>query len=115
MARVGEPGERGGPFISVIIDHTEVQRVPLTDPISIGRNLDCELWLDDPRLSRTHARIEPAIEGDGWAVVDLDSRNGTFVNAQRIKERQALNHKDIVTIGRAHLAFYARGYIPQRP
>src|SRR5215212_1278175 len=115
MARIGEPRERGGPFLSVVIEHTEVQRVPLTGPITMGRSLDCDLWLDDPRLSRQHARLEHAIEGDGWAVVDLNSRNGTFVNAKRVHERQALNHKDTITIGRAHLIFFARGYMPQRP
>jgi pSer/pThr/pTyr-binding forkhead associated (FHA) protein len=111
------PRERGPAYLTVVVDNREVQRRPLdaTTAITLGRSLDCDLWLDDPRLSRTHCRLEPALEGDGWVVIDLNSRNGVYVNAKRIDGRSALNHRDVITIGHVHLKFSAHGYVPPRP
>lgn len=64
----------------------------------IGRNLECWLTLDDELTSRCHARIHVA---DGQAEVeDLGSRNGTFVNDRRLKDRQPLKAGDRIRIGR---------------
>ena len=106
--------QRGGPFIVVVVSYRELHRRPLDKPIVIGRSMDCDLVLGDTILSRHHCRLEPARAGDGWAVVDLNSRNGTFVNANRVKERQALLNGDVVTVGRAHITFHASGYEPPR-
>ena len=107
--------ERGPAYLTVVVDNKEVQRRPITGAVTLGRSLDCDLWLDDPRLSRAHCRFEPALEGDGWAIVDLGSRNGTFVNNKQVIERQPLNHRDVITIGRAKVKFHAYGYLPPRP
>jgi pSer/pThr/pTyr-binding forkhead associated (FHA) protein len=104
----------GGPFISVVENNRETHRRPIDKPLVIGRANDCDLALEEPILSRHHCRLEPSREGDGWAVVDLNSRNGTFVNAVRVKMRQGLRHRDIITVGRAHITFHAHGYIPPR-
>ena len=105
---------RNAPYITAVYNHEVVQRMPLTGPIVLGRGLDCNLWVEDAILSRHHCRIEPALEGDGWAVIDLKSRNGTFVNAKRV-ERAALNDGDVISIGRVHIRFHAKGYVPPRP
>jgi diguanylate cyclase (GGDEF)-like protein len=47
-------------------------------PLIIGRDADCDLKIDDPSVSRRHARIQPGL--DGHYAVDLQSTNGTFVN-----------------------------------
>lgn len=55
------------------------------DSIVIGRGSRCRVRLvDDPYFSRYHFRIE--INPPLCHLVDLQSRNGTFVNAQRVKE-----------------------------
>ena len=105
--------QAGGPYITVIEDNRETQRRPLDKPIIIGRHLDSDLVLEEPILSRRHCKIEPTTDGR-WAVVDLGSRNGTFLNALRLKERTALAHGDIVTVGRAHIKFHSTGYNPPR-
>jgi pSer/pThr/pTyr-binding forkhead associated (FHA) protein len=113
----GLPRERGSAYLKVIVDNAEVQRRELpasTTTFVLGRSLECDLWIDDPMLSRKHCQLEQALEGDGWVVIDLNSRNGTHVNAKKI-ERSPLNHKDVITIGRAHVKFYAHGYVPPRP
>jgi len=48
----------------------------------IGRDEACELFLDDPMISRRHAEVSHA---DGhWWIADLGSRNGTLVDGERI-------------------------------
>jgi pSer/pThr/pTyr-binding forkhead associated (FHA) protein len=118
MVRGPSPArERGAAYLTVIIANKEVQRKPITglNAIVIGRSLDCDLWIDDPMLSRRHCQLEPALEGDGWVVTDLDSRNGTHVNGKHIVERTPLNHRDVITIGKVHIKFHAHGYVPPRP
>lgn len=51
--------------------------------VTIGRS-GCDLVVDDPELSRRHARIE--LKGDEIVLKDLDSTNGTFVDEERIRE-----------------------------
>ncbi len=45
--------------------------------LTIGRDADNEVVLDDPQVSRHHARIE--FDGMNYRIVDLDSRNGTYL------------------------------------
>ena len=106
---------RGGAYLTVIVNHQEAQRKPIASTITIGRHLDCDLWIEDPQLSRRHCQLEEALEGDGWVITDLGSRNGTCVNAKKITERTPLNDRDVITIGKVHIKFHARGYIPPRP
>jgi predicted component of type VI protein secretion system len=115
MFRGMTPLGRGGPFLTVTVNYREVQRRPLAGPMTIGRAIDCDLTIDDPMGSRRHCHIEPAVEGDGWALTDLDSRNGTLVNGKRITQRTPLNNTDIITVGKVHITFHASGYQPPRP
>ena len=52
-------------------------------PIETGRADDCALSLNDPRISRRHARVER--EGGGYAVVDQGSANGIFAGENRVE------------------------------
>lgn len=49
----------------------------------VGRSSDCELVLKHPTVSRRHAAI--SVENSSITVQDLGSRNGTFVNGERIQ------------------------------
>ncbi|NPD26875.1 sigma 54-interacting transcriptional regulator [Corallococcus exiguus] len=53
--------------------------------------------LDDPRLSRGHARLTR--EGRSWCVEDLGSRNGTFLNGRRLQARSPLTWGDVLRLG----------------
>jgi len=67
--------------------------------LTIGRGPDCELVIDDRSVSRHHARIEPA--GDGHAIRDLESRNGTWVRGERVGTSPVpLTHGDEIGLGR---------------
>jgi diguanylate cyclase (GGDEF)-like protein len=65
-------------------------------PSVVGRHSECEIWLDDDGVSRRHARIVPA--GDGFAVQDLGSANGTFIAGMRVTYH-ALSDGDVIHFG----------------
>ena len=54
-----------------------------TDRTRVGRGTDCDIILVDPLCSRVHAELMR--EDDGWWLRDHNSRNGTFLNGQRIE------------------------------
>lgn len=61
----------------------------------IGRRSDCQIFVPDMRVSRQHARIIK--DGGRWAVEDLGSNNGTFVNGNRVQTFD-LRHEDEIQI-----------------
>lgn len=70
--------------------------------VSIGRGLDNTVALPDDEFSSTrHARIE--IGHETARVVDLNSRNGTFVNGERVINARALQLEDVVRVGATEL------------
>ena len=65
-------------------------------PVTIGRDPDNDLPIDDTKLSRRHCRI--ARTPEGIVVEDLESSNGTFVNGLR-SQRHVLDAGDTILIG----------------
>ncbi len=77
-------------------------RVPLLPlPFRIGRSPDAELVLGSPRVSKLHAEIDA--NGRGYVVRDLGSRNGTFVNGERVIGERPLQAGDVVHIAHREL------------
>ncbi len=70
--------------------------------ISIGRGVDCQLPIADPLASRVHAVL--SFDDGQWIVRDQGSRNGTFVNGQRI-DKAALDAGHEVRIGDLRFEF----------
>jgi two-component system, cell cycle sensor histidine kinase and response regulator CckA len=68
----------------------------LRDELLIGRSSRCDIVLHVDPVSRRHARVTR--EAGGYLIEDLNSRNGTFVNGQRI-ERRRLVVGDRITVG----------------
>jgi hypothetical protein len=71
--------------------------------VTIGRGGQNTLVLNDDGVSQQHAEVGP--KGDGYAVKDLGSRNGTFVNDQRIEREKRLAGGDIVAVGGTKMLF----------
>jgi diguanylate cyclase (GGDEF)-like protein len=64
----------------------------------VGRGTEADLWLEDPAISRRHARI--ARRNDGrFMCEDLGSTNGTFVGGRKVEGRCDLQNADRVQIG----------------
>ncbi len=72
--------------------------------VTSGRHPDCDIFLDDVTVSRKHAEFVK--EGSGYAVRDVGSLNGTYVNRQRI-DGATLRTGDEVQIGKFRLVYYA--------
>ena len=66
-----------------------------------GRAPVCDLVIDDPSISRRHARFR--VHGHRCQVTELGGRNGTFINGRRITEGE-LVAGDTVTLGHVALA-----------
>jgi two-component system, NtrC family, response regulator HydG len=83
------------PFVFAFLTMTTGARVGAHFPLRrdrenrLGRGLDCDVVLSDPLASRVHAIV--VREGDQWLVRDLTSRNGTYVNGQKIDEASLLD------------------------
>lgn len=72
-------------------------------PVIIGRQRESDLMLELEAVSRRHARIVPV--GDGYAIEDFGSRNGTFVNGTRVATTTKLRDGDVIVICDAELVF----------
>lgn len=83
------------------------RRVALEMPrVTIGRAVSNHVALThDGRASRLHAVLErlPA----GWCVRDLSSRNGTFLNGERVERDRPLRAGDEITVGGTRMVFRA--------
>ncbi len=80
--------------------------------ITIGRGGENTIPLIDERASRVHCAVEP--DGTGrWLVRDLNSRNGTKVNDQRI-ESQAIKPGDVIKVGNHEFLVESVGGAPDK-
>ena len=81
----------------VLVQGNEQKNIVLNrTPFSVGRKVDKDLVIADPRVSRDHALI--VLETDGFFLVDQGSKHGTFVNGERV-QRQKLERNDRLEFG----------------
>ena len=78
---------------TINLDHT---------PFTVGRKVDKDLVIADPRVSRDHALITS--EDGQFCVVDQGSKHGTFVNGERV-QRKTLERNDRVEFGVRDVAY----------
>ena len=76
-----------------------------SERLSVGTLESNDVVVDAEGVSRVHAVIERF--GESWCVRDLGSRNGTFVNGDRIIGEHALHSGDEILLGRLRLLFHA--------
>lgn len=69
----------------------------VASPMTIGRSEGNEIIIADSEVSRRHARIIP--QGSGFAIEDMGSTNGTFVNGRRITTLTPLTDGDTIYLG----------------
>lgn len=115
MALLGEPGRA---VISIIIisgtRKNDKLDLRLDDSVLIGRASEAHLLLEnDDLVSREHAKIILPKE-NGLAhvpmICDLNSKNGTFVNDERISKAHALKEGDLIKLGSTILRIAAIKY-----
>ena len=81
----------------------EVYKLTPGNTMTVGREPESRIVLDDDKCSRRHAEIE--LDGDGWFIQDLSSRNGTKINGTKITQRERLTTGDVIGIGDLELLF----------
>ena len=65
--------------------------------VSIGRNVNNDIQIDNLSVSKNHAQITR--DKDSYQVQDLNSTNGTYLNEKMVSKAE-LKHKDILTVGK---------------
>jgi pSer/pThr/pTyr-binding forkhead associated (FHA) protein len=105
--------EEGGTLEDVRIEGTALvvrsgggrsgETFPLdSDRVEVGRSPDCDVFLDDVTVSRSHATLFK--DDTGYTIEDGGSLNGTYVNRRRV-ERARLEDGDEVQIGKYRLTY----------
>ena len=84
-----------------------VVHVPLagTNSWRLGRGSQCSIVLEDDLVSRNHAMIQRT-DSAHFILIDMGSRNGSFINGRRISTPVRLRNGDKVTLGNAQMVFY---------
>ena len=98
---------RGEPFLLFKDGAGAEVIVALTGPLTVGRRPERDVALTwDTEVSRLHAELHPA--GPDWTVVDDGlSRNGTYVNGERVNGRRRLSDGDRIVFGETPVTFRA--------
>ncbi|MDX9865683.1 MAG: FHA domain-containing protein, partial [Anaerolineaceae bacterium] len=77
--------------------------IPLNQPvINLGRMLDNQIAIEDPRVSRKHAQLR--IMQNHYMLIDLNSTGGTYVNGQRIHQA-TLKPGDVISLAGVPLIY----------
>jgi len=71
--------------------------------IIIGRSPNSDIQIDNLGVSNQHARLIK--QKDQYAVEDLNSTNGTYLNDEQIT-KAILKHNDVITVGKHNLIIY---------
>ena len=91
------------PVLKLSIGESILKEIQIgTEPITIGRSPQSEIFIDNPAVSFRHAKI--FAEGGIYYVQDMSSLNGTFLNGLRITQAP-LSHGDVVTVGKHAVRF----------
>lgn len=74
--------------------------------VTIGRGLNNDVVLEDPRISRQHAQVR--FKSRRFLIADQGSTNGTYVNGTPVTTEQVLRNGDIVSLGGLEMLFQQR-------
>jgi predicted component of type VI protein secretion system len=78
------------------------------DDLTIGRDIGNHIVINDPEVSRKHARL--ITQAGSYVIEDLGSTNGTFVNGQRLMGPHMLRNGETIMLGeKVSLAFEILG------
>lgn len=94
------------PMLEVLGPPCEGRRAYFTDDIQelvVGREVACQLAIDTASVSRRHAVLHK--KWGGITITDLDSKNGTFVNNEKIEEK-LLTDGDMIIVGAVKLKYH---------
>ncbi len=108
LGKLLEAEQSAAVFIALRDPDGSLRIVPLlesSEHVTVGRDLTADIVIEgDGQLSRIHAELHSV--GSEWLLADDGlSRNGTFVNGQRIQNRTRLRDDDTIRVGSTVLVF----------
>jgi adenylate cyclase len=85
--------------VIVVTNQEGQRRVPVAGALIIGRDGQCDIQILDAKVSKQHCVIHTH-PGSEYTVEDLNSRNGTYLNGQRLAPREStpFKNRDMLTI-----------------
>lgn len=100
-----------GPKLVLISTENSGREYPLTKRVTtIGRSPECDIMIEQPSVSRNHARVERF--GDHYVASDLGSRNGIRIDDQPVPEGR-LHTDGLLAVG--EVVFRAEGLAERTP
>jgi pSer/pThr/pTyr-binding forkhead associated (FHA) protein len=86
------------------------RKIPIISRITVGRDPDNAIEVDDALVSRHHAVIQKV--KDDFFIEDLHSTNGTFVNGHAVPPEKyvRLHRQDVIRVGRTELSLEQVGF-----
>lgn len=88
MSQPNDQGTKEGPYLLGLSADQANRRITIEGRILVGRDpAQCQLIIEQPVISKRHATLEVDAQGRVM-LTDLGSSNGTFVNGQRIQQRE---------------------------
>ena len=96
----------GSGLATVTVGDLDLDVVLTRDRVTVGRLATSGIQLTDSNASREHAAF--VRQGDGWAIEDLDSTNGTLLNGSPVT-RAVLADGDLIEIGVTRLTYHEPG------
>jgi class 3 adenylate cyclase len=98
---------RGAAVVSIGDGVEGVRRIRVAGQLTLGRDGDAGLVIDDPEISRAHAVLAQTPEG--IEIRDLSSLNGTWVNGERITKPMSLAPGDVIQVGKTRIEVLSAG------
>ena len=93
----GEPP--AGAYLVVMLPDGTTRKAHLDSPVvRVGRSPDCEVVVNDPRVSRVHATLE--LRGGSYRIADARSTGGTFLDDRPVHEPVPLGAGATIRLGR---------------
>jgi pSer/pThr/pTyr-binding forkhead associated (FHA) protein len=107
VPKFGPGAKLGENAVLVILSAHEFGRARVIDRprMTVGRNRGCGLRIRDPQVSGQHCRIL-FDAAEGFLIEDMESSNGTFVNARKVSRPTRLQYGDRIVVGSTVLRFY---------
>lgn len=93
------PHEQLSPYAVQVVTESgpqDTHRLPCGE-VTIGRSADCDIQIEDPGVSREHARL--LVEPNQVSVEDMGSKNFTFIDGDRLSGRTALSPGSEIQFG----------------
>jgi len=91
----------------ITVHVSKTREYPIAVPrVIIGSGKEADVVIDDPTVSRKHALIRRRF--GRYAVTDLGSTNGTYVNGRRIEQSSIIKSGDKLSFGAAQLAVVSK-------